>query len=267
MVKLSGCILTKNNDRTIRYALESIHKYVDEIIIIDSGSKDKTLDIVSQYTKKIYFNEFKDFSAQRNFAVSKWTGDWVFMLDADEVVGENFPRVIKLLHKVSDKFRTIILARYNLVNINPLTYVTTSPVYQDWQYGFIKNDGNIVYDDQPVHAQMINFRPRLKCGFGHIFHLDFLVKNYEMRKKKFDFYETKQTGGGHPKVYLFENYPYRTARTIEKLDANIYKMLLEDKNFFSYEERSNQALQIYQSLKYSCHEFLTYAKGFMKPKY
>ena len=70
-MKVSGYIITKNNGRSLKWALESVYKYLDEIIIVDSGSTDNTVEIAKQYTDKIYFNEFKDFSDQRNFAIKK----------------------------------------------------------------------------------------------------------------------------------------------------------------------------------------------------
>ena len=56
---LSVLILTKNNQRSINYALMSVQPYADEIIVLDSGSQDKTLEIANRYTDKIYFREFE----------------------------------------------------------------------------------------------------------------------------------------------------------------------------------------------------------------
>lgn len=116
-MKVSGYIITKNNGRSLKWALESVYKYLDEIIIVDSGSTDNTVEIAKQYTDKIYFNEFKDFSDQRNFAIKKCTGDWIFTMDADEVMGENFFEFKKYLGK---SYRAILFPRYNLVSLNPI---------------------------------------------------------------------------------------------------------------------------------------------------
>ena len=56
---LSVLILTKNNQRSINYALMSVQPYADETIVLDSGSQDKTLEIANRYTDKIYFREFE----------------------------------------------------------------------------------------------------------------------------------------------------------------------------------------------------------------
>lgn len=111
-MKLSCFILTKNNARSIRYALESVHNYVDEVVIVDSGSTDATLDIAREYTDRIFYNELVDFSEQRNFAIKKCRGEWIFFLDADEVVGENFTDAFKYFDK---RYRSLLMPRYSII--------------------------------------------------------------------------------------------------------------------------------------------------------
>lgn len=68
-MKLSCLILTKNNAKTLEYALRTIHKYADEIVLLDSGSDDDTLRIARRYTDKIFFMEFDgDFGKQKIMA-------------------------------------------------------------------------------------------------------------------------------------------------------------------------------------------------------
>ena len=149
-MKVSGYIITKNNGRSLKWALESVYRHLDEIIIVDSGSTDNTLEIAKQYTDKIYFNEFKDFSDQRNFAIKKCTGDWIFTMDADEVMGENFFEFKKYLGK---SYRAILFPRYNLVSLDPIVHIKTTYHYSDWQARVFKNDGNCYYV-YPVHHQL-----------------------------------------------------------------------------------------------------------------
>jgi glycosyltransferase involved in cell wall biosynthesis len=82
---LSVAIITKNEERNIRDALESV-KWADEIVVVDSGSTDKTQEICREYTDKIYSFEWQGFSEQKNRAVSLTTQPWIFVLDADERV-------------------------------------------------------------------------------------------------------------------------------------------------------------------------------------
>ncbi len=83
MSKLTACIIAKNEEATIERALKSL-SFADEIVVIDSFSTDQTLSLSKKYTNAVYQNQFKGFSDQRNFALSKCSGDWVFFLDADE---------------------------------------------------------------------------------------------------------------------------------------------------------------------------------------
>lgn len=190
---LSSFILTKNNARSIQYAIESIHNYVDELIIVDAGSTDITLDIAREYTNRIYFNTFTDFSTQRNFAIEKCRGKWIFFLDADEVVGENFSNAFKYLNK---NYRSLLMPRYNLININPMQFILSYPHHSEYQQRFFRNDGKC-YFEHPVHHQLMNSKPRLKLSFIHIFHLHFLICNYQERKQRNEFYYKidKKAGG------------------------------------------------------------------------
>lgn len=79
-------MIVKNEEAIIEKCLKSI-KDLDEIVIIDTGSVDKTPEICRRYTDKIIVGEYKwndDFAEARNFANSKCTGDWILVLDADE---------------------------------------------------------------------------------------------------------------------------------------------------------------------------------------
>lgn len=85
MKKIGALILTYNEEQRIRDCLESV-SWVDEIVIVDSYSTDRTVEICQQYTSKIFSRSFDDFSAQRNFGLEKINTDWVLVIDADERV-------------------------------------------------------------------------------------------------------------------------------------------------------------------------------------
>ena len=83
---LSVIIITKDEEFEIQACLESISGFVDEIIVVDSGSKDRTLEICKKYTQKIFHNDWKGYSDQKQFALGKTQGPWVLNIDADERV-------------------------------------------------------------------------------------------------------------------------------------------------------------------------------------
>ncbi|WP_019122718.1 glycosyltransferase [Brevibacillus massiliensis] len=87
MVSISLCMIVKNEQETLARCLETVKDLVDEIVIVDTGSTDRTKEIASRYTKKIYdFNWIDDFSAARNFSFAKATKDYIMWLDADDVL-------------------------------------------------------------------------------------------------------------------------------------------------------------------------------------
>jgi Glycosyltransferases involved in cell wall biogenesis len=86
--KISFVILTKNEEKNIKRAIESIKDVADEILVIDSGSTDKTIDIAKSYGANVIFNEWISYPSQVNFGISKAKNDIVFILDADEELSD-----------------------------------------------------------------------------------------------------------------------------------------------------------------------------------
>ena len=84
------CMIVKDEERVLARCLESAKGLVDEIVIVDTGSTDRTVEIARQYTDAVYFLPWRDdFAYARNFAFSKGTGDYLLWLDADDVIEEN----------------------------------------------------------------------------------------------------------------------------------------------------------------------------------
>lgn len=240
-MKISGYIITKNNGKSLGWALESVYQYLDEIVIVDSGSSDNTIEIAQQYNAKIYFNEFVDFSAQRNFAISKCTGDWVFTMDADEVMGENFPLALKYL-KIK-KYRALLFPRYNMVHLDPCIHIKTQYHYSDWQVRLFVNDGKCYYEN-PVHHQLRECKPRLKVPNVNIFHMHWLMHDFAERKKRSDYYATFGEESGFLKYYLYEKYPHTLLKGIEKLTPTILELLKKELNPVEYQYKVNFQEQI-----------------------
>lgn len=86
-IPVSVTIITKNEEKNIKEALESVKDF-EEIIVVDSFSEDKTVEICKNYTDKIFQSKWKGFAGQKQFAIDKATLPWVLVLDADERVTE-----------------------------------------------------------------------------------------------------------------------------------------------------------------------------------
>src|SRR5437667_4499051 len=87
-VKISVVLITLNEEANLSLTLESVMPLVrdgqGEIIVVDSGSTDRTLEIAREHSAKVFAEPWKGFAAQKNSAMDKASGDWVLQLDADE---------------------------------------------------------------------------------------------------------------------------------------------------------------------------------------
>ncbi len=96
MVTLS--MIVKNEEKYLTECLQSVQGVVDEIVIVDTGSTDKTIEIAQRFDAKTYhFEWINDFAAARNFALEKSCGDWILYLDADERLNDKSKKIIKEL--------------------------------------------------------------------------------------------------------------------------------------------------------------------------
>lgn len=91
---LSVVVITYNEEEDMARCLDSV-SWANEIVIVDSGSDDRTIEIVREYTDRVFERIFTDFSEQREFAASKCSNDWVLSIDADEAVSEELQSEIK----------------------------------------------------------------------------------------------------------------------------------------------------------------------------
>jgi len=87
MSLISLAMIVKNEEATLAHCLESVKSLVDEMIIVDTGSSDRTIDIAREFGAQIYhFKWCDDFAAARNESLKFCKGDWVLILDADEAI-------------------------------------------------------------------------------------------------------------------------------------------------------------------------------------
>jgi glycosyltransferase involved in cell wall biosynthesis len=97
---ISLCMIVKNEERVLDACLTSVKAHVDEIVLVDTGSTDRTVEIAKSHGVKLYhFPWCDDFSAARNISLSHATGDWVIWMDADDTLPE----------ECGNKFRELIL--------------------------------------------------------------------------------------------------------------------------------------------------------------
>lgn len=150
MAHLSAVLIVRNESANLRACLDSV-KWVDEIVVVDGGSDDDTVAIARDYTDKVYVErDWRGYGVQRRRAQARATGDWIFMIDADERVTSGLRAEIERIVAADDR---------NLVGAVPrLSYC----------FGrFIRHGGwypdcvvrlyprlRAGYDDAPVHEKV-----------------------------------------------------------------------------------------------------------------
>lgn len=114
MPTISLCMIVKNEEAHIARCLDSIAELVDEIIIVDTGSTDRTAEIVSNYTSQIYRFPWKDdFSEARNYSFSKASMNYCMWMDADDVLEEKEKEKFLELKQVLTPDTDMVMMKYN----------------------------------------------------------------------------------------------------------------------------------------------------------
>lgn len=116
-MNLSLCTIAKNEELTLPQCLSSVKDMVDEIIVLDTGSTDRTVEVAKQFGAKVYHFEWcHDFSVARNQALKYVTGDWILVLDADEMLTPEIVPDLKQAIK-SDRYLVINLLRQEVGSV------------------------------------------------------------------------------------------------------------------------------------------------------
>ncbi len=112
MPLLSVAIVTCNEERNLARTLSSV-SFANEIIVIDSGSTDRTVEIAESFGARVFRRAWPGFAAQKNFAIQQCTGDWILSLDADEELSPELCRQISYLLPTSPPVDAYFLKRRN----------------------------------------------------------------------------------------------------------------------------------------------------------
>jgi glycosyltransferase involved in cell wall biosynthesis len=100
-IKLSACLIVKNEEQRLPQCLDSLKSLVDEIIVVDTGSSDRTVAIAKKYQARVFHFAWCDHFAQaRNYAIAQAKGQWILVIDADEVLEQ---RAIAILEEVMER--------------------------------------------------------------------------------------------------------------------------------------------------------------------
>lgn len=204
---LSVAIITKNENDRIRACLESI-KWADEIIVVDNGSQDDTLNIAREYTAKIFKANIQDFASLRNLAMEKSSGDWVLFVDADERVLASLREEIEVMISFSD-YSAYAISRKNIIFGAEVKY---GPFWPDWVIRLLRKSDFEEWIGK-VH-EYPKFRGKLGYSKNSLLHLthrnidQIVLKSLEWSKidakLRFDSKHPKMSGWRFLRIFAVE---------------------------------------------------------------
>ena len=162
-MKISACILTKNEEENIGRCLDSISLYVDEIIIVDDCSEDSTLKILGEYRQnmRVFYKKLTRFDEQRNYAAEKANNEWIFVIAPDEVAPVKLLMSLRLLGNIRryDAYYFPIEGEgmseeekreHNFPRFDIRLYRKSKAKYHGWVHEFVRVDGKVGMVNQTI---------------------------------------------------------------------------------------------------------------------
>ncbi len=257
-ITISLCMIVKNEEATIERCLRSVEQIVDEIIIVDTGSTDKTKELVKQFTDNIYdFEWIDDFSAARNYAFSKATQEYILWLDADDVIlDQDCQKLLELKATLSREIEVLTMLYY-------LSFDTNGNVlYQIRRERLVKREKNYQWMGA-VHeflaAKGIQLDTEIAVAHKPVKHdRDRNLKIYEKRQLKGEefsprdlYYYAKELKDHNLYNRAIEHYQKFLATKQEALEDNIAACASLADCFYELHDAENELKYIYQSFQYS----------------
>jgi len=215
--KLSVVILTKNEEKTIRECIESVD-WADEIILIDSGSLDKTVALARDLGAKVYEHLFKNFADAREFGKQKAKHNWILYLDADERVTTALKKEIQALINSKSVFGSFKIPRLNVFFGKALKH---GGWYPDYQHRFFKKEALIswqgIVHESPVVNGGVGVLTNYYIHFSHRSITDGFTKSVTWTDMEASLFYN----ANHPKIGIMNLFKV----TVEEfLDRIIFKL-------------------------------------------
>jgi glycosyltransferase involved in cell wall biosynthesis len=161
---LSVAVITRNEEANLERTLGSV-AWADEIVVVDSGSKDRTEEIARSFRSRFFLEEWKGFAAQKNSALEKCSCDWILSLDADEALSDELAKQVWALLERDPPFDGYALPRRNLFLGRWMRY---GGFYPDPKLRLFRR-GAAEFEARPVHETLhfVGKAGRLKGDMVH----------------------------------------------------------------------------------------------------
>lgn len=181
---LSLCMIVKDEEAVLERCLTSVKDYVDEIIIVDTGSTDATMEIASRFTNQLYsFEWINDFSAARNESLKHARGKWILVLDADEYFEESEIRKLRGLLSTMEPEPHLV---YNLTIVSLIGEKHNFSTHEGTVGRVFGNRLDIHYV-RPIHEQPFSARPGIRMQSANlpvrVFHSGYVEETIRAKNK------------------------------------------------------------------------------------
>jgi glycosyltransferase involved in cell wall biosynthesis len=179
MPLLSVAIITCDEERNLARTLASVG-FADEVIVVDSGSKDRTIEIAETFGAKVFLRNWPGFAAQKNFAIAQCTGDWVLSLDADEELSPDLQAQLRRLLPTNPPADAYFIKRRNLF-LN--RWIKRGGYYPDPKLRlFRRSTANFSqaphFEERPVHETIVFDGESATLDFDLIHHAYPTLEDY-----------------------------------------------------------------------------------------
>ncbi|MBO7747240.1 glycosyltransferase [Paenibacillus sp. MWE-103] len=185
MVLLSVCMIVKNEEKVLTRCLDSIRSLADEIIVIDTGSTDRTKEIARSYTDRVYdFQWINDFAAARNEGIRRATSRWVLVMDADEYFPPAEADKMRRFLENETPVKGIVYA-VNIVNLMGESEAKSTSMNTAEVARLFPNHHNVFYT-RPIHEQLCSLDGtalQFMLAQGSLFHTGYLKENLDAKDK------------------------------------------------------------------------------------
>lgn len=178
-MSVTAAIITYNEASNIEECLKSV-QWADEIVVVDSGSSDPTVEKAKALGAHTYVIPFRDFASQKNAALGYSKGDWIFILDADERVTDELAAEIQAIVSASKDDYVFQVKRITSFFKKRLRFSGTQ---QDWPVRLFPRGR--AYFTQPVHEKIVTDLPlrKLKSSLLHLSTQDY--DHYQLKLKRY----------------------------------------------------------------------------------
>ena len=149
MLQISAVVITQNSEKTLGLTLNSAHNVSKEMIVVDSGSKDRTVELARDFGAKVYHRKFDGYGAQKNHGIKLAKYSWILSMDSDEALSDE---LIETINNLEDK------SRFAGYYFNRLNFYFERPLWHGGQYPdrqlrlFRKNSGK--FNDRKIHESV-----------------------------------------------------------------------------------------------------------------